>query len=366
MNSTLIQGKTIKRYGKYIILCVLYDSIYSDKEILNKEKYSKIKNILDKIDKTKDIDNIYNEILSSLQLSLPEDLLSQLFYIYKPNPEDLIYKTLNTFCGVRSLKNINDWFDNYRLDGICSSHNMIMYKNYDKPNLYTVDRVSNNNINTNVKIDFQRVRRFLVGSLRSFIISNNLYQSNNEYIIPDKFINKDDKYICDECYLHYPFYYGGAHGWDVLLMKDRSLTLKEIYDFTNRYPSAIVGYILNTSTYQSKSGKHWVSLCFKNKCSYMICSEGSDYFIFMEYLLDNGKRITLNQLLNNYGFGLNYNTKVIQKDNHTCGMFSALSLYLMICYNCNIEKTIEKIGVNASNIVEHKSIEDFVKVFAGN
>lgn len=364
-NSTLIQGKKIKRYGKYILCCVLYYNVQNNKDIHDKEKYEKLKSVIANVDTSKDIEDIYEGIMKKLSIETPEGLLSYLFYIYKPGPDDLIYKTFNTFCGIRSLTHLTDWFDNFRLNGICSSHNLIMYNNYDKDGVYTVDRPFQNNINKKVELDYDRVVKLLVGPLRSFIISNNLYQSNDEYKIPKSFITKSNKEICDECYIHYPFYYGGSHGWDVLFIKDMSLTLNEIYKFTCRYPNAIVGYVMNIATYQSNSGKHWVALCFKNKCCYMICSAGSDFFVFDSYNY-NSKQITLNELLNSQGFGMNYNSTVIQKDNHSCGMFSCLSLYLMMCYDCDISKTVKRIGVNAANIVDNKNIDDFVKIFAGS
>ena len=132
-----------------------------------------LQEVIASVDTSKDIEDIYEDIMKKLSIETPEGLLSYLFYIYKPGPDDLIYKTFNTFCGIRSLTHLTDWFDNFRLNGICSSHNLIMYNNYDKDGVYTVDRPFQNNINKKVELDYDRVVKLLVGPLRSFIISNN-------------------------------------------------------------------------------------------------------------------------------------------------------------------------------------------------
>lgn len=362
-NSTLLQGKKIKRYGKFILTCVFIHTIKSRTDVSDNAKFTAATDAIARLDKTKDIEEIYDELLKLLKIETPEGLLSYLFYIYEPSPEDLIYKTFNTFCGIRSLDHVNDWFDNYRLDGICASHNLVMYHDFDKKGIYTVERSAPHDIKRDVKIDFEKTKRLLVGSLRSFIISNNLYQSNENYTIPETFKELDAETICDECYIHYPFFYGGCHGWDVVF-GEKSLSIKELYDFTTRYPKAIVGYIFNTSTYQSGSGQHWTAVCFKNRKCYLVCSEASDFSAYMEYK-DSEKTITFNQILNQYSFGLEYNPTAIQRDSHSCGMFSALSLYLMICYDCDIRKVVEKIGINGQEISENKTIIDYIKILAG-
>lgn len=39
--------------------------------------------------------------------------------------------------------------------------------------------------------------------------------------------------------------------------RNKSVSIYDIKEFTDRYPMSIVGYILKTKTYRSGSGQHW-------------------------------------------------------------------------------------------------------------
>ena len=126
-------------------------------------------------------------------------------------------------------------------------------------------------------------------------------------------------------------------------MPNLSLSLEEIKQFLERYPSAHVGYILNTSTYASGNGEHWVALELTKGKAKLVCSQQSDFSAFK----DGGR---LRNELRRLGFGEEWNTKEIQKDDHACGMFSAMSLMKLLQYNSDINKAVDSIGVNMSEL----------------
>ena len=181
-------------------------------------------------------------------------------------------------------------------------------------------------------------------------------ESSFSYILRKPTGSKDSQTICDECYKMYPFYYGGAHGSDFYKYSNLSLSFRELSLFTERYPSAIVGYVLNRATYASGNGTHWLSMSMKDKTVYLVDSGGRD-----GGFTDNGE---LSNEIASRGYAREYNPISIQTDDHNCGMFSCLSLYLMLCYDCNIKKTIEAIGVDAKNLVDGKDIDSFTSILA--
>ena len=141
-------------------------------------------------------------------------------------------------------------------------------------------------------------------------------------------------------------------------MPEMSMSIQDIKRFIDRYPSAVVGYILNTQTYASGQGEHWVALVFTKGKAKLICSQQSDFTAFH----DNEK---LHRTLTRLGFGLEYNSKLIQKDDFNCGLYSALSLFEMLCNDCDIHKTVNAIGVNATNIKPNADIHVIRAYMAG-
>ena len=152
----------------------------------------------------------------------------------------------------------------------------------------------------------------------------------------------DDLTIIDEAYKHYPFYFGGAHGCDVFDISNMSLSLNEITEFLNRYPSARVGYILNTATYKSGHGEHWVALELTHGKARLICSQQSDFSVFH----DGGK---LRNTLRSLGYGEEWNNKEIQTENYGCGTYAFISLMELLRFG-NIDKAVNAIGVNMENL----------------
>lgn len=179
----------------------------------------------------------------------------------------------------------------------------------------------------------------LLDGLLNGVVDGNL----NEQPFTTLSTNKTPKEICDLCYKRYPFFYGGSHGCDVFDIPTFSLSLEEIKQFLDRYPSARVGYILNTATYASGNGEHWVALELTKGKARLVCSQQSDFNTFK----DGGR---LRNELHRLGFGEEWNTREIQKDEHSCGMFSAMSLMKLLQYRGDINKAVDSIGIDMTEL----------------
>ena len=374
VRSSFAYGKNLSVYGKCLIIEILRVAV-PQLEIKPTETY--------------------DELMDRLGLKSSKELSIRIMNTY--GLTKLTFSLFQTYGKIRPLESPNDWFDTFRLNGICSSFDMVMWHKFDRPCsendiLYTVN-YDPKPIDESVKLDFDRVQKLLVNELRTFIIENQMYQSienskssSDKTLIDEKqSVGKTDKNtdfstdwleggkriyrpnpikklsakeICDLCYLHYPYYFAGAHGCDVFDYSEKSLSLEEITLFLKRYPSALVGYVMNTDTYSSgNGGQHWTSLTLSQGCASLICSFGSSFNEFA----DDGK---MYNTLSRLGYAFRYNTQRIQQDHHSCGMFSTLSCYLMLCTNCNIPNTIKLLGVGGEDLVKGKSIQDFVNALA--
>lgn len=416
---SLLNGKEINVYNKNILFEVI--KYYNNKDIHgDTDTKRKIIEYLHKIFKEEDLN--YDKLMHKFNAQTNECLLAYILIAYKNDKLDLILRCMYTFGRVLPLKYETEWFDNYRLNNYGNPLNMVMWSKYDCDYIYTINDEEPLPINHSIKLPYAKVIKFLVGSLRAFIIDHSLYpenfQSNSQNTIStnptnirnnsqinlttnirnnsqstistnqlshkpyaltgadiealisssdfDRFRdgiedkssrNLNGEQICDECYLHYPYYYGGAHGCDCFDV-GLSLTMDEIKLFLERYPSARVGYILNTATYKSGKGEHWVALELTKGKAKLICSQQSDFSVFK----DGGK---LNNDLQRLMFGQEYNPKLIQVDNCNCGVFSSLALYELLCHKSSISEAVDAIGVNAKNLKEGADINTFRKRIAG-
>lgn len=169
-------------------------------------------------------------------------------------------------------------------------------------------------------------------------------------------LNKTAEQICDECYKRYAYYFGGAHGCDVFDTY-LSLSIEELKMFFERYPLAKVGYILNTATYASGRGEHWIALELSKGKAKLICSQASDFSAFH----DNGK---LDRTLQQNMFGQEHSIVRFQEDNFNCGIFSALSLYELLMTG-DISKAVDRIGTNGKSLKQGGNINDIREIWAG-
>lgn len=355
--ASLIYGKKLHTYGKFLILEVLLNEI---KTISENEKLNKLSLAINKIRNkipSQNIDELWSEFMENINLSTVEELKNLVFEIFEPQKFSLLYSTFYTLSKIPRMKTTESLFDNFRLTNICDGLNLIVWDDKDKTKTYGVRRKFES-INENVELkNYEDICRLYVGALRKFIIENNFYQTNEIYnLIEPKSGNLDYKTICDKCYENYPFYFGGCYTCDFYKFSNISCSISEIVKFSDRYPSAILGYIINTSP-STIPGTHWVSFCLKKSVGYLICSGGHYFTNF----LDNGE---FKLELIKHNISIRFNPVKIQTDNHSCGMFSVLSLYEMICNNCDIEKTINKIGIDGKNIIPGKKITSFTNILS--
>lgn len=189
-------------------------------------------------------------------------------------------------------------------------------------------------------------------------------------------------------------------------------TIKDIRSFLKRYPAMIFGGVFNTSPY-GQAGQHWMSVMFHNKQtvqrlqggdtneidqedSTAVSGSESENFDIEEHYTNanipdnstltdrldarisenanaNGKNILqpeavlfcsqgsgwdafvlqgpiMAQLREN-GFPTKYNQENLQiSDGYSCGNFSIVSNFLMLCNNMDVMKTAKDIGRNGKNL----------------
>lgn len=466
-SNSLLYGKTITGYAKAIITRVI--DCYHRKGITGDTDVKRL--IINHLNEAYRKGPVtFDTLMKHFDATTVECLLGYMLIAFQDENIDLILKTTYTFGRVLPLERITEWFDNYRLNAYGNVLNLIQYAKFDSPNVYTVD-YNPEPIDESVDVNdefFDKAVRFKVGSLRAFIIDNDLYPDivcdddgnvRSEYMmvgggmggrprpvemsptsmdmyamqggskgrcrretskedeerciftvsggvkfgvddvcprchrvkcicgaIPEQLLpltrmmasivddgemtggdrqlsgggggngrsfadqfsnvhrrnqynviieNKTPKQICDEAYLRYPFMYCGAHGCDVF-SSTMSMTVEEIDVFLKRYPSAHVGYILNTATYASGRGEHWVAVDITRGYVKLVCSQASDFSVFNDQ--------SFVQAFERLGYKFEWNKKSIQRDHSSCGMFSAMSLMMMLRFNGDIEKTVDAIG----------------------
>ena len=153
--------------------------------------------------------------------------------------------------------------------------------------------------------------------------------------------------ILDKLVLKYPYFTGCAHGCDVFKYKHLSPTIKDISEFMKRYPKTIVGYVLNTSTYASGNGRHWVALIFKESEVHLFCSQGGDFSCFDDPDLVKDINSCCITTINS--------SVTIQTDNCNCGIYAILANLICVLYCSGNQKMsnkhlIEHIGKDARKL----------------
>ena len=174
---SMLFGKQITPYYGDILVAVA--KYYSSQDIKgNTELKQSIINYVHKIFKESPNMNLY-KLMNYFGAQTIECLLAYLLIAYQTSKLDLILRTTYTFGRVLPLKCKTEWFDNYRLNAYGNVLNMIMYKPYDRRGIYTIDE-SAKPINKQVNLSFYpKIIKFLVGSLRAFMIINNLTTEGN-------------------------------------------------------------------------------------------------------------------------------------------------------------------------------------------
>lgn len=259
---------------------------------------------------------------------------------------DLVKEMVYSFVKAPKYFEEDEWFGDDRLDLYGHSFNLIMYQPFDHENIFTVKR-DPLPIDQDVKISHGRFNKFVTRALRTLIVRYAIYPKEIREKLKLTHTESNVSVINDTIYQRYPFCYGGTVACDwYLVNKSGYATIEDISIYLDRYPSLMIGFIVNTDRYGS-SGEHWVALMFCRvngiKCAQLICSFGNSFKIFK----DNGMMV---DELKRCGFKMNYNHKVIQTDDSNCGLYSTMSLIMLIEYEGDIERSVEAIGVNACNL----------------
>lgn len=260
--------------------------------------------------------------------------------IFHIRPRSLLMLTIAICTRVMPYPSKTEWFDNFTLNSYLYQLTTIVDKKYDKPELFSVN-IDPVIIKSNKLINPCKMLDYYGNSFRCFI---EFGVDSSEITDPEKATN-----MMDELMKKYVYSTGCAHGCDCFKIPIGG-NIEEIAAMCRRYPKNLFGYILNTSTYESGNGKHWVMAMFRGRTMYYICSFGRDQSGLMdcEYITKK---------LSEEGISIEYNMKKLQEDGYNCGLFSVLSTlaFILEAGNCgnsriNISKVVDRIGKNAENI----------------
>lgn len=344
-----------------------------------------------------------------------ECLLIHVAKTYGLTPKSLLMEAIAIHSRIKELDDKDTWFDNFSLNSFLLQLTTIIYSEYDKNNdkfvksltfhsqnnslsggdldledeshqlrqqIYKLEmNLKSNEINLSGGSKSKSSKNNIIGSdskpeliNKSVKLTNptqllfhlgNNYRTFIEFGIPADKIKDNDKALelLDKLVVKYPYYTGCTHGCDVFTsdFRDKSVSIQDIAEFCNRYPYSIVGYILNTKTYKSGRGQHWMALIFKHKTAYLICSQGSGFDSFEEK--------TLERDLEENGFAKKWNTQTIQIDHSSCGLYSVLSNLSFIMNGGgdrepNIKNIVDMIGKEGKGI-NNEGIYTIKKKLAG-
>lgn len=314
---------------------------------------SHAKSIIEGLDGAK----IYEIMMKELECRTPEKLLAYMLLGLKPANDDLLIKLTHVFGRVPKLEHKQDWLNNYSINAYLDVFTLVTYKKFDpnnSPDVWAIEKYSPDPIREDVSLPFKRLREKYVGRLREFMIEHNCIPGIDlrQYFTEFKFDGShiSDKDLCDICY---QVFVGGTyycHGCDAFFL-NMTLSIEEMIQAMKRYPSLLFYGVLNSQTYESRSGgEHWVFLGLRKMKASLICSQGSDFGVFR----DGGR---LRMTLEKYGFGLSYNSRVIQHDNNNCSFYSVLSVWGMMMFD-NIQKVVDFINDNGTGMIAGKDISD--------
>ena len=298
--------------------------------------------------------NNYDELKESINgCETDECLMAHAILSFHIDPKSLLMLTTAIHTRVKPLdEGKNAWFDNFSLNAFLYQLTTFVYNDYDDNSDDSIFSISRNK-------ELIKKDKTLRNPQSLLYNLGNLYRTFLEFGIGTKeeiykLSNKQATEYLDKLVEKYPYFTYQCHGCDCFEIESKTCKISDIYDFSNRYPNTIVGGILNTETYRSGRGQHWVALLFLNCTSYLICSQAGNYNSFH----DGGVLIGE---LNKYGFAEHYNKISIQKDSSNCGLFSLLSNLMAINNldeinskgekgSLDIRKIVDEIGVNAKGI----------------
>ena len=262
----------------------------------------------------------YDEIKKQIDgCKTDECLLAHAILAYHVDPKSLLLLTTAIHTRVKPMLDggRDGWFDNFSLNSYLYQLTTFVYQDYDDNDkaTYSISKPNSPLVKEEFKLEHPQDLLFHLG---------NLYRCFKEFGIASReeiynLSNEEATNKLDHLIKKYPYFTYQCHGCDFFKYADRSCTIKDIFQFTKRYPNTLIGGILNTETYESGRGQHWVCLLFRDSTAYLLCSQSGNFDSFH----DNNK-LNLVSELNKYGFAQRHNPETIQKDNSNCGLYSTL------------------------------------------
>lgn len=346
---TLLRGNVMDESEKKIVLRVL--------------KYiSNTRNLNTPLDNIIKSSENFDDIKSKIDgCKTDECLFANAVLTYHIYPKSLLMTTMAIHSRTKPLESKDAWYDNFTLNSYLLQLTTITYENFDSGSnvSYSISNPGRNLINKDVNLDSPNKL------LEHFGNRYRVFVETGDDITPEMSAEKALE-ILDTLNLKYPYHTGCTHGCDVFWIPDKSVSIHDIAQFTKRYPESVVGYILNTKSYKSGRGQHWIAMLYKFNQCYLICSQGSNFNAFDTY----AKLMTE---LGNENFGVQYSGTVFQHDGSNCGLYSVLSnlVFMILLDKANRENekidlynVATYIGDNAKNI-DNKGIYNLKKKLTG-
>lgn len=299
----------------------------------------------------------YDEIKSSIiGCTTDECLMAHMLLTFHAIPKSLLMITTSIHTRVKPMieEGKDAWFDNFSLNSYLYQMTTIIYSDYDNnddPSIFSINKPSIL-IKKDKNITNPKSLLYNLGNLyRCFLEFGISTEKEIERLSDDKALEYLDKLV-----EKYPYFTYQCHGCDCFEISSKTCSIRDISEFSKRYPNTLIGGILNTETYASGKGQHWMAMLFLNSQVYLICSQGSNF----DGLHDDGKLV---KQLKQFGFGKQYNPKTIQHDSSNCGLYSVLFNLMAIIQLNNLNKTnitedLDK--VNGSNIKTLLNITEIV------
>lgn len=297
----------------------------------------------------------YDEIKSSIiNCTTDECLMAHMLLTFHAIPKSLLMITTSIHTRVKPMieEGKDAWFDNFSLNSYLYQMTTIVYSNFDNnddPSIFSINKPSIL-IRSNKNISNPKSLLYNLGNLYRCFLEFEISTEKEIEELPD---SKALEYL-DKLVEKYPYFTYQCHGCDCFDISSKACSIQDISEFSKRYPNTLIGGILNTETYASGKGQHWMAMLFLNSQVYLICSQGSNF----DGLHDDGKLV---KQLNQFGFGKQYNPRTIQHDSSNCGLYSVLSNLMAIIQlnDLNIQNETDKVyGSNSNAILNITEIVD--------
>ena len=296
---------------------------------------------------------------------------------------------LDCFLKRQVLENATEWLNNGMIDSFGSAFKLTVWSTVLKNNKYLfkydewthiekqIISFNDNLLEEISEIEFINILLKIIGPLK---IGISLYAVGGINYLNDYNADKDedlDWLIILFSYSYFPIYYIRAGPSNMftdekIINKDFQLgystipfgvELCYIDTFLKLCPSSIIISVVNTSIANADTGVidgyHWVMLSFNrvndysNECA-LICSMGCGFNrLDDKFLVPEIRKLK---------FNMRYNNEQIQRDGHSCGVYSILAM-MYYSINRNIQNTVKDIKELKRRVLDNtNSHEDMIKI----